>query len=318
MALTITRADLIRMVKDEYGDRGEAASLRIIIRAIENGLRELSRRYTWNFQTPGTCAVNPTAPTYIGSVAVLTATVAHGATSVTINAGVAPANCEGAFIEFNGETGWYEIVDGAGTATLTIERAYKNAAAGNLTAVDFKIMYPLVDLPANYRKRLKLYDVLRQNYIAAGVADALWYTRAHSGENDGQPVSYSVRPKRNDANVQQVLLYPAPDAVESYELSYVRHAGWFAGSDPLTAIWKMRSTADTDYIDWPESEFGLLETSILHQLYLITKDGAFASYEQAFQNMVDLAIEDNREDSETHEIGDDVGGEDWFEEVRIE
>lgn len=313
MALTKQRSNLIRMVKDHYGDRGEAVADRIILMAIEDGLRHVSKYRVWEFLGQQTCGINP-IPSYEPAVATMDATVVHDTTLVTFSTALdatQQANVVGSFIEIGGVKGWYEVVALPTTSTLTLARPFRmpNGVAGSTTSnVAFKLFYPFVELPLNFRKRTKLYDVLRSQFLAPGVVDELWAVKAWSGLTSGQPLSYAVKGKDGDPNVTQMLLYPAPTAVQSYELSYVRHAGWWSTNVPATSTWKMRSTSDDDYVDWPESKYAILEMAILAHLYIITKDPAFQPFTALYQEMLDQEAEDDQENGEIKRLGDDASG----------
>lgn len=312
MTLTITRSTLVTLVRNNYQDRQEAAPERRIIRAIENGLRHLSTRRVWEHLNNGTIALSGT-PEYVGSDNSDTATVSHGGTSVTM-AQTSPSDVVGAFIEFNGEAGWYEITAGASSTTLTLRDAYRNASAGNLSAVDFKILYPLIDLPADFRKRTRLIDTLRQKTLAPVFPTSLQVLHSLQA-GGGQPRSYAVKPKRGDPNVQQLLLYPAPNAVEHYLFEYIRHAGWYSTATPATSTWKMRSTADTDYVDWPESKMDLLEAAIMAALYRETNDPGLAEFTGLYYQLLEDHEADDHENWDDHQLGDTLGDFDapWVE-----
>lgn len=314
MALTRTRLDLLKMVRDNYKDTGDIGVERRIVRAVENGLRAVSTRKAWEFLADTSFSVVGT-PAVTSSVD--TAAVGHGGTTVTVTA-LAPlaSDIVGAFVEFNGEPGWYEITTRTNDSVFEIRDAYQNKSATALSTASYSILYPLVALPANYRKRIKMYDVLRSAYLAPAFASPLWYLTARRA-GASQPTSYSVIRKRGDPNISQVLLYPAPSNVERYVLQYVRHAGWWSSATPATSTWSMYATGDTNYVDWPESKMDILEASIMAALYRETTDPKLASFVGLYETMIDEQQADDNENWSEGELGDSVYGR-GFDDVRID
>lgn len=308
MTLSLSRENLVLFVRNNYNDRGEVASERRVLRVIENGLRDLSSRREWEHLVDGRRGFVSTAPYSTGTVDTISGT------GVTLTGSTLPSDIVGAFIQFSGEERLYEITVRVSDTALTLAEAYVGAATSGTT---YQIVYPLVELPSDTRKILKVFDVARQNYLSRAEAPALWWL--HSRQTAAQqPRAYAIVRKRHDPNVRQILFYPPPGTtVEQYWVTYVRHAGWYSSATPATSIWKMRSTADTDYVDWPEDKQEILEAAIMTALFRETKAPELQTYQRMYDELLDMAESDDNDFGEHAELGDSTTEHDipW---IRIE
>jgi hypothetical protein len=300
MALTIQRSDLITFLRNNYFEKLDTVTTNRINRNIENGLRRVSRQRDWSFLETLT-KINAIAPYSTGTVA-----INHGSTTVTGTTTVFPADSVGAYIEFNGEDGWYEITVRGGDTSLTILDNYSNIAGSNLSGASYKIVYPLYNLPANFRRKSGIFDPGRRRWLRYADSTSLWWV--HAGRaGAGQPEAYGFTPLRHDPNITRLLLYPAPSAIENYEMVYWRHAGWYSTDTPATSTFKLKATADTDYIDWPDDMLDLLYAAILLELYEEIgheKQGmAMSRYFQLYEQ----AAADDQENGEIRQLGTSSG-----------
>lgn len=300
MALTVQRSDLITFLRNNYFEKLDTITTNRINRNIENGLRRVSRQRDWSFLET-TKKINAIAPYSTGTVS-----VSHGSASVTGSGTVFPSDSVGAYIEFNGEDGWYEITVRGGDTSLTILDNYSNTGGSNLSGVTYNIVYPLYSLPANFRRKAGLFDPGRRRWLRYADSTALWWV--HAGRTGtAQPEAYGFTPLRHDPNISRLLLYPAPSAVENYELVYWRHAGWYSSNTPATSTFKLKATADTDYIDWPDDMLDLLYAAILLELYEEIGDPKMGAAASRYFQLYEAAAADDQENGEIRRIGQSGG-----------
>lgn len=250
MSLTKQKTTLIRYLRDNYGSAYGDVADDAMDRALDNALR-LLRGYEWRFMF-STIGLLTTAEYSTGTVDA----ASQGATSLNITGATLPSDIVtgNAFIEINGERNWYEItVRGSGTALTIRSPGLLTATAGTET---YRIVYPLVALPANFKRVESLYDMSRAEPLAeVQPPDAWWLSAGDAGSSE--PLGYAVVQKRSDPNQMQLLLYPAPDTVYGYELTYLRDPGWYDSATVATATWSREATADTNYLDWPDKYMDL-------------------------------------------------------------
>jgi hypothetical protein len=270
MALTKSRLTLITYLRHNYADAfGSVAEARMT-RALDNALRRMRER-DWAFLT-GTTALGTTElvdsagtdPLQTCNIASFSARTLVDFANLTL-----PADIVGQYIEINGEQGWYEITERVAGGQLRISRPYTGAlldeSAG--TAAPFRILYSMVDLPPNYRKLVNIYPVEADDKMRFVPTPGAWWLQAWY-RGVGKPDRYSIVYPRQDPNRVQLMLYPAPTTGRDvYEVVYVRDPGWYSTNVAATATWKRESTADTDYLDWPDRHMDVFYKAALVSLY---------------------------------------------------
>lgn len=260
MALTKTRLDLLTYARNQGFEALDSVATRRFYRACENGLRMVSRERAWDFLTQ-TFHILTTAPYDTGTLT----TPAAGSTTWEFSGATVPTDIitGNAFLEVNGERGWYELTQRTDADTAETRTEYMGSVAASTASTSYKIVYPLYNLPANFRELRAVYDTKRQDWMNETTVPELWWLHAeHAGAS--QPEGYSIVQKRHDPNIMQMLFWPAPgDTTEAYEVLYVREAGWYDTNTPATSTFKMLATADTDYVDWPEAKLDLLFKAIM-------------------------------------------------------
>lgn len=300
MALTVQRSDLIDFLRANYFQKVDSVATDRLKRNVENGLRRVSRQRDWSFLET-TKKINTIVPYSTGTVS-----VNHGSASVTGGGTTFPSDIVGAYIEFNGEDGWYEITVRGGDTSLTILDNYSNTGGSNLSGATYKIVYPLYSLPANFRRKAGLFDPGRRRWLRYTDSTTLWWV--HAGRaGTGQPEAYGFTPLRHDPNTTRLLLYPAPSAVENYELVYWRHAGWYDTATPATSTFKLKATADTDYIDWPDDMLDLLYAAIVLELYEEIGDQRAGHAFQRYMTLYEAAAADDQENGQIRQLGQPSG-----------
>ena len=296
MTLSVQRSDLITFLRNNYFEKLDTVTTNRINRNIENGLRRVSRQRDWSFLET-TTKINTKAPYSTGTVA-----INHGAAAVTGSGTTFPADVVGAYIEFNGEGGWYEITVRGGDTSLTILDNYSNIAGTNLSGATYTIVYPLYDLPSNFRRKAGIFDPGRRRWLRYADSTSLWWV--HAGRaGAGQPEAYGFTPLRHDPNITRLLLYPAPNAIENYEMVYWRHAGWYSTATPATSTFKLKADSDDDYIDWPDDMLDLLYAAILLDLYEEIGDQRQGPATQRYYQLFEQAAADDHENGEIRRLG---------------
>lgn len=293
MALTRTRLDLIKYAVQAVASGGsDQTMITRCQQCAERALEMLNSERHWSFlqDTKDIVCIVP----WTGGATTGTATVAVGATSVTIgSADALPSNIVGQFIEFNNERHFYEIVTRTSDTALVLREAYSNETATNLSAGSFKIIYPLYDLPANFN-RLRpegggLLDVGAGRgelaYVQFGLMELLQSQRVGAG----LPQGFSLVAKRNDPTVWQLFLYPPPSTTKRYQLVYFRKAGWFDSATPATSTWKEVATADTDYVDWAPKFNFVLDAAMCACVAKELKPEKYSAYLSDYYLQVDKA-----------------------------
>lgn len=288
MALTVTRGTLKTFLRANYFDKLDTIATARTERCIEDGLRMVGRAREWAHQISD-APVNAIAPYSTGTVS-----VSNGSTSVTGSGTVFPSNVvtANAYIEFNGEKNWYQIEARGGDTALTLKDAYSNRDGTALSGATYTIVYPLYELPANFRRHLSLLDVATNNCLAWADVPTLW--EAHSARaGTSAPYAYGVTIKRHDPNTKALLLYPAPASIEKYRLVYVRHSGWYSSATPETSTWAMKASSDAVYVDWPDEKLDILYAAILLKLYEeVSPERVAGAYTHYYQLLAEAQADD--------------------------
>lgn len=246
MTLALTEALLQTDLRQSIGDEADTLADRKLHRALITGLARLARRRCWSFHRD-TYPVNTVLPYSTGTVA-----VAIGATAVTGTTTVFPSDVVSgnAWIEFDGQRRAYEITVRGGDTSLTLRTAYGNSDATDLTTATYRIFYPSIDLPANFKSLRRVLDDGRNSELEIVESDEMANEHA-SYAGVGSPNWCSVRAKRNDPNVSQLWLYPPPNTQETYTILYNRIPGWYDSSTVATANFTLEPTTTSYYVDWP-------------------------------------------------------------------
>lgn len=289
MALTVQRSDLIAYIRDNNFAQLDSTATRLYQRAVEQGLKLVSRERYWSFLQDDTQIIT-IAPYSTGTISTTIGDTAH-----TLSGSTLPSNIVGSsyttFLEVNGEANWREITVRGGNTSLTCRFAY--AGSSSLSGVTYVIAYPAYDLPANFRRQRELIDLqTRQALRFIDWGAMQWEHNEQAGT--GEPVSYTIHQRRNDPSVYQLWVWPAPSTtVRSYAMLYWKDAGWYDTATPATSAWKREATADTDYVDWPPRFLDLLRQACLVALYRENAPQKYGMAMEAYARMVADAIEDD-------------------------
>ncbi len=256
MALSVTRLDLKKFaIRAIHGNESHDVATERVERGIENALDLLAAERRFEFQQD-TYDLVTVAPYATGTLTV------PSTTSVTFSGSTLPSDIVGQFLEIGGERHWYEITVRGGDTSCTTRFAYNGDLTDGTASTAYKIVYPLLDLPGNFYKAQALVDVEGGQFL-----EEVGYSADHllhaERAGTGTPERYAFVPKRNDPNVWQMMMYPAPAAQKQYQLIYFRYPGWYDTATPATSTWKRKATADTDYVDWPDKLMFVLEAAVL-------------------------------------------------------
>lgn len=291
MALTRTRSALKDFAREAIhaGAQDDVATARIE-RGIDNALKALAKKREWSFQRDHfdiVCSI-PVAFTDVLGVTQGN-TAVHDASAGT---GGFVAGQVGAFIRFASERKMYEIASVTDDDDLTLVENYSNETPGDLSLADGEIIFPLYDLPINFRKHECLFNTVDPDDELAKVDyGAMW--KAHlERTGTGTPEAFDLIPKRNDPNVSQLALFPAPDVKKRYTLTYFRQPGWFSTAVPATSTWvkdlgsQALGTYDAYYVDWPDNFMDVLEAAIMMCIAKEIKPQDYPSYKAVFEREV--------------------------------
>ena len=297
MALTLTQALLITDLRQYIGDNSDTFADRKLHRACITGLERLGRRRCWSFHRDSyPCA---TVTPYSSGTSV-DATV--GSTTVTGVGTTFPSDVVtgGAWIEFGGQRRAYEITVRGGDTSLTIRNAYAiSGVTGATTFSTYKIFYPSIALPANFKSLRKVIDSGRSAVLDIIQSDDMEELHA-SRAGVGSPDYCAVRPKRNDPNTSLLWLYPAPDTQETYEILYNRTPGWYDSSTIATANFTLEPTTTSYFVDWPLHLKGLLLASC--RLSLVEEGIKGIDYGAALQSYRELLLAAEADDERAPEF----------------
>lgn len=305
MALTLQRSDLITYARNNGYEALDQVATRRYQRAVENGLRMASDERAWSWLI-GTYPFATVAPYETGT---LTIPSAGSTTWEFSGATTLPSDIvtKDAFLEVSGERGWYRITERTDDDTLETRDVYRGSeAAGN--AVSYRIVYPLHDLPANFRELSAIYDTKRNDYLRETTVPELWWLHAQTYQAS-QPRGYAIVPHYHDPNIMQLMLWPPPSStVEAYEAVYVREAGWYSSNTPATSTFKLEATADSDYVDWPDSKRDLLYAAIMVCLYEELNEGnKLQSWQRSYAQKVAKAKANDKKSKVRRQLSDGSG-----------
>ncbi|MBK9976209.1 MAG: hypothetical protein IPP14_15695 [Planctomycetes bacterium] len=314
MALSLTRGDLVTYARDNHFSQIDSTATRLFQRAVEHGLKLVSRERYWSFMQDDTQIITIVPVTGSGSPQSVTQAVASTTADFTLLTAL-PTNITGGayttFLEVNGEANWREIVTRTDDDTLVCRFAY--AGSATVTGGSFVIAYPAYDLPLNFRRTRKLIDLQSRDTLRYIESDTMqWEHNEQAGT--GTPCSFSVRQRRNDPTVYQLWLWPAPDTtVKSYQLLYWKDAGWYDTATPATNAWKREATADTDYVDWPPRMLDLLRQAILVSLYRENAPQKFGMAFETYMQMLSTAMQDDEVHGEVRTLssGQRMSAPEW-------
>jgi hypothetical protein len=295
MTLTVTRLDLFTYAKNNGWESLDPVATRRFYRACDNGLRMVSREREWAFLTD-TFQLVTIVPYSTGTLTTPTAgDTTWEFAGATIPTNVVTAN---AFLEVNGERGWYEITERTDADTLETRSVYMGSVAASTASTTFRIVYPCYDLPADFRSLRGIWDIKRQDWLREVEVSEMWWLHSeHAGAS--QPEGYAVKQKRHDPNVQQLIFWPAPGSTtDAFEIAYTREAGWYSSATPATSTFKMIGTATTDYVDWPEAKLDLLYRAIMVCYYEETGEPKLQGAERAYY----MALDKNRADDKRSRV----------------
>lgn len=280
MDLTVTRADLQEYaIRSIMGGSVTDVSLDRVNDGIEDGLDMLSNERRFSFMQDTYDIITTPDVAFTSSLS-----INHGAATVS-DSGSGIPDTVGAFFEFNSERHWYEMTARASAASATIRQNYTNESATNLSGVSGKLLYPLNNLPDNFNKITGLRDTSDGDWLEELPFDAAWLSKLER-IGQGTPEAYGLVPKRNNPNQWQLYLFPAPDTVKRYTMTYFRKVGWYDTAVPATSTWKGRATADTDYVDWPTKLMYVLKAAILATVAQELKPGASLEYMRYYNMQV--------------------------------
>lgn len=276
MALTTTRLILKNYALHSIGkDAVDPTSVERYERCIENAIKALGRYRDWSFQQDVVDLVT-TAPYSTGTVTI------PSTTAVTFSGTTLPSNVVGQVLKFSGETNGYEITVRGSDTAATILSVYAGNEAADTAGETYVILFPLVDLPANFKKHIALYDPETDEPLGyVGFGENSYRQSQRTGS--GTPELYTFKPKRHDVNVRQLMLYPPPATKRIYQLAYFRQPGWFDTSTVATNAWKREATADTDYVDWPDDLMHVLRAAIQAAVAEEYQPGAYLQYQSLFE-----------------------------------
>lgn len=303
MALEITQANLITELRQYIGDDVDSFADRRLNRACISGLERLGRRRCWSFHRD-TYPVATVTPYSTGTVA-----INIGSTSITGTTTVFPSDIitGSAWIEFAGQSRAYELTVRTSDTAATIRNAYANADAANLSGATYKIFYPSIDMPANFKSLRRVIDDGRLNELDIIDVDSMDFAHA-SRSGVGAPSCCGLRAKRNDPNIMQLFLYPSPNTQELYTVLYNRTPGWYSTSTVATASFALEPTTPSYYVDWPKNLKSLLLASC--KLSLIAEgvkgiDLNAADYD--YRELLKAAEADDERQPEIEYLGRDSG-----------
>lgn len=289
MDLTVTRADLQEYaIRSIMGGDVTDVSMDRVNDGIEDALDMVANERRFSFMQDTYDIITTPDVAFSSSLS-----INHGAAAVSDSDSGIP-DTVGAFFEFNSERHWYEMTARASAAAATIRQNYTNESATNLSAVSGKLLYPLNDLPDNFNKITGLRDTSNGDWLEELPYDVAWLSKL---EQVGQstPEAYGLIAERNNPNQWQLYLFPAPDTVKRYTMTYFRRVGWYDTAVPATSTWKGRATADTDYVDWPTKLMYVLKAAVLAAVALEIKPAAHMNFQSNFNMQVARACNMDRQ-----------------------
>lgn len=309
MALTIQRSDLLKYARNNGYEALDAVAKRRYYRAIENGLRMVSAERSWEFLTT-TKQIITTAPYSTGTVDTAGSSQV-GDTSIDIDGATLPSDIVSAhaFIEIDNGPQWYEITERTDDDTLVIRSPGLMETVSNKT---YQIVYPLYDLPAEFREMRAVYNVTRGGYMHPVEVPEMWWLHANTF-GTSQPRGYTLVQARHDPNIMQIMLWPAPGSTrEGLEISYVREAGWYDTAVPATSTFKLEATADTDYLDWPDKMRDLLYAGVMLCLSEELQAGDAGAWQRAYYQKLAKYKANDQRDKSLRRLSDGNGGGDPY------
>lgn len=230
--MATTLLTLISEVADRLNMDGTiAANKSRIIRWINFSQNDIASRWPFEFEF-SRCYVQTQADKTAGTVS-----VALAGTTVT---GVGTSFASGdkrSFIQFSGDTNWYEVTAYTSATSITITPALAGAAISGGTYTLRKVYY---DLPTDL---FKVFDARQTNTPAKLNALGIWTLDAYQPDINftGNPVGYYLFNLDPDiaataAKQTHVAFYPAPDGVYNIEFRYEMILADLSGDTDISFI----------------------------------------------------------------------------------
>lgn len=246
------------------------------IRAVlPEGFRKLESRRQWSFMRhiwrfstviPYLSTADSSSITYINN----DETISGSGTTFQNAHGVALASggvLEGDQIAVNGEQNWYEIA--SVTSDTALEMRYKYFYGSNNNA-SFIIARPWIALPDDFLSHRKIVGL----NAGSNNANDLDYMQPEeflelqqNYANVAQPRRWTIMNKY-DNDDDLLMLWPFPDAVYSYDMSYNRRIG-FLDIDASNAWFDPTTTepAAGDIVLWDDRQMPVLRKAIILAAY---------------------------------------------------
>lgn len=304
---TITYADVKQYIRDWNNATSSAEDLRMQLRIIEDAMDDVLNSYDWPW-IKSTRQVT----TIGGRRFTLASDLDNGDTTVTATGTPFTSNeLVNRWLVADSNQGIPFMVKSNTTSVITLAQQYSGStiAAGQQCVV-YCPSYALPDyfgtlqtftmLGVGLKPRKFTQDEMeayRGRPYSQGLAQG-WFVGALSV--DGLP----------GYDAPRLWLFPNPlgpavgaddddDTPQVFQLAFRRKWGWF---DATTNAWKASPTADTDILDFPVNQRGMLRAVIKYALIKETGEGNLAQAEQDMARKIGLAIGRCEEDATPFQV----------------
>jgi len=259
-------AQLKQLTRDFIDDGTTTFDDRAIERAIIAGLETVTNARNWSwFRTDLT--IQTIAPYETGTVS-----ITKGATTVTGVGTTFTSAMVGRFIQFDNERTLYRVVTFTSTTSLEVEDPYIDTT---LSGASYAVQAIVYDLPVNFKRLRDIIDVADIRTMKQIPSDQMRLLMAnYAGSAD--TFLYAIR-TQHQATGMALWMYPPPDSVESYWLTYDRFAGW---RNATTGAYERSPTLDTSLVDWDANHTSLVDWDA-NQIGLLRKAIIMEAYDEA-------------------------------------
>lgn len=207
-----------------------------------------------------------------------TVAITNGATAVTGTSTAFAAIDIRSFIQFEGDTNWYEVTARASTTAITIGNAFQGAT---LTAGTYTLRTVYYDLPSDL---FSVFDVRQSKTPRKLTALGLWTLDSYQPDIStvGVPTGYYLFRNSPDvaatsAKQRQMAFFPSPDDEYNIEVRYLMSLTDLSADGDIPQMPIPYHTLLVDGAEWLGAKF----------LNDANEDTLKKSYEFAVQQMID-------------------------------